>query len=729
MKRLAWMLGFVLFGVLLSGAEIPPWPDRAELRKRVIESVEPTLKTYHPESGKFGTEPWICDDQKVIFPLAVAWATPGGDNPWYHSAELLSVIARAGEVLTETQDKYGRWIFRKKDNSEWGMIHKPWVYTRWIRAYLLLRESLPPEAREAWETGLKRGYNSLEKSLRNRGKTHNIAAYHAAGLYAAGIAFQREDWKKTAAAFMHAVIAQQAADGFWSEHFGPVVNYNFVYLDALGIYYHYSRDPKALEALARGARFHASLLWPDGTSAAAVDERNPYSRSRHAGNVGFSFTPEGRWYLRHQTAESKLSFDTAASMLLEGGSGPAAPPVAAGERYVSRDGCYTMERAGAFAWCFSAYACGLSESRWIMDRQNHLDLFHEPGGLIAGGGNTKMQPLFSSFTFGDPLSFQPDYSTTSPAFAPATPLRWMADKGRIDGRTLLLSYGPNRASIKVIPEGDALTVEYRLLNAPDAPAEAHLPLWSGPQLMTVKGTLIPPAAAGSFLTGKELEGGVLIGSDLAVKFPPEAKVYPAVTGFHPYQKYGKGLRPRPVIALPLSAEKPVARIRFERVKEPPASLMLWNGDMTAVRTIAANCPAAQASFADGALRIAGKTAAGKSMYLRAEIRVPTFVASGSRLSFELEPEKALPGDRFYIKGIGASGKIVFCYVATLKRGEGKRAVVLTPPGPVEGFERLDKQIAAPPEEPILKLEVFYGRTAKDQETAFRLRDLRVETVK
>ena len=158
MKRLAWMLGLSLFfGAMLAAAEVPAWPDRGELRKRVIGGVEPTLKTYHPETGKFGTEPWLCDDQKVIFPLAVAWATPGDDNPWYHNAELLAIIARAGEVLTETQDAQGRWIFRKKDGSEWGMIHKPWVYTRWIRAYLLLRDSLPPAAREAWEE-LRRRY-------------------------------------------------------------------------------------------------------------------------------------------------------------------------------------------------------------------------------------------------------------------------------------------------------------------------------------------------------------------------------------------------------------------------------------------------------------------------------------------------------------------------------------------------------------------------------------------
>ncbi|MBQ4337773.1 MAG: hypothetical protein IJC34_11340, partial [Lentisphaeria bacterium] len=275
------------------------WPDRDWLLECVIKGVQESLKTYDPQTGEFGSKPWICQDQQAMFPLAVAWAVPGKNNPFYQSPENLKVIAKAGEKLVDEQDEMGRWTFRKKDNSTWGQTHMTWTYTRWIRTYNLVKDALPPESRAKWEKGLLLGYKHIANFC-NGTNTHNIAIYHAAGLYVAGIVFGKEEWKNIAAKLMHRLISRQSADGFWTEHIGPVVTYNYVYLEALGIYYHYSKDPAVKDALTRGAQFHNVLRWPDGTIASVVDERTGYSRSRRMGNVGFTFTPEGRRYLEQQ---------------------------------------------------------------------------------------------------------------------------------------------------------------------------------------------------------------------------------------------------------------------------------------------------------------------------------------------------------------------------------------------------------------------------------------------
>jgi hypothetical protein len=47
--------------------------------------------------------------------------------------------------------------------------------------------------------------------------------------------------------FMAKVVAAQTPGGWWVEHSGPVVAYNFVYVEALGIYYAMSRDAGVLE--------------------------------------------------------------------------------------------------------------------------------------------------------------------------------------------------------------------------------------------------------------------------------------------------------------------------------------------------------------------------------------------------------------------------------------------------------------------------------------------------
>ena len=543
------------------------WPDRDWLLASVINYVPETLKSYDHKTGEFGTKPWICNDQQVMFPLAVAWATPGKNNPYYHNDELLKIIAKAGEKLVDEQDEQGRWIFRKKDNSTWGYTHMAWTYTRWIRTFHLVKDALPPASRAKWEKGLRLGCKYIAEFCSGT-NTHNIAIYLAAGLYVAGITFEQEEWKNIASKLMHRLVARQSQDGFWTEHLGPVVVYNYVYLDGLGIYYHYAKDPVVLEALTRGAQFHNILRWPNGTIASVVDERSGYSRSRRMGNVGFTFTPEGRRYLEQQLGpfyrkNAPINMDVAATFLLEGDSGELAPIPGKTSKYLSRDGKFLVARSAPYQWVLSAYSCKAMKSRWFMDRQTHVELCHDKLGVIGPGGNTKMQPYFSTFTFGDPDSFQPDHSTTAPHFFPKTNLRYIPDAAKITGNTVQLTYGPNQCQVTVLPGKDTLTLEYKLNNTPDAPAMAHFPvILTGP----ATGADGQNPADGKVHTGKDLGGSLSFPNGMVITIPETAQVRTNVTGFNPYHKYGKGNGNRLVISVPLSEKDPVRQLIFSGKK-------------------------------------------------------------------------------------------------------------------------------------------------------------------
>ena len=164
---LAGLLVFVLGLAATSGtASAAPenwksWPPRNFLIQSLVASVPETLKTFHPETGRFGTEPWICGDQNVLLPLAAAWSLKSPDNPYYHDKKLLEVIAKGGNALVDDQDENGMWIFRKKDNSTWGQILMPWTYSRWIRAYVLVKDALPAADRQKWEKGLRLGFTGI----------------------------------------------------------------------------------------------------------------------------------------------------------------------------------------------------------------------------------------------------------------------------------------------------------------------------------------------------------------------------------------------------------------------------------------------------------------------------------------------------------------------------------------------------------------------------------------
>lgn len=569
-----------VFGVVVvSAKDKESWPPEKWLLQKLADGIPAQLRAFDPATGKFGTKPWICNDQNRMFPIAVAWWYKSADNPYYHDPKLLEVVAKAGDALIKEQDKNGMWIFRKKDNSTWGMIHMPWTYSRWARSFMLMRDAFPPETRTRWEVGLKLGYDSISRYCQAKDGA-NILANHAMGLYAAGVAFDNPDWRSIATNFLHIIVAKQSPDGYWSEHFGPVVNYNYVYIDALGAYYGMSHDATVLPALQRAAKFHCNILWPDGSSASAIDERNPYSASRSLGNAGFSWSPEGRGYLLSQLkpyledGRSFMDLDYIASMLLHGGSGEAEMPATFRDKAFSAsgDGKMCMFRFKPWQICLSAYACQTTGSRWYMDRQNMMDVFLDDIGLVAGGGNTRMQPLASTFTFGDTNLLKPNFNTENPSFTSDGPLKWTPTSASIDKVattvSLSLDYDGDRATLKAEPLWDGvLRLTYTLLTPSIMPCEGHLPVMRLRRTVRLaNGKTLQLNGNNRFrMSGREIGGWFQMG-DLRVEIPNDAAIAWPVEYFTPYSKKGKGnvTQSKLTVCMPLSAAIPSMSLSLRR---------------------------------------------------------------------------------------------------------------------------------------------------------------------
>lgn len=491
-----------------SGSPFQTWPPKDFLIKSLVNSVGETLKTYHPETGRFGTEPWVCGDQNVLLPLAAAWSLKHPANPYYHDKKLLEVIAKGGEALVDDQDDQGKWMFRKKDYSTWGPILMPWTYSRWIRAYVLVKDALPKASRDKWEKGLLLGFTNIHKEELHR--VHNIPCHHAMGLYIAGVAFKNEEWKKTAAEFQKKVVAKQDPEGYWSENSGPVVSYNHVYIESFGVYYSFSKDPSVLEALKRSVKYHSAVLWSDGSSASAIDERVIYHKSIYAGSPGFTFSPEGRGFilaqLKKQTKDGQelVGGDYAANMLLYSGKGPVVSLAADQDKSMSVIGRNeaVVVHEKPWEWAFSGYTTKPIQNRWIQDRQNHIDIFHSELGMIAGGGNSKLQPYWSTFTVGDPYFLRHKPGDEDPNFLPDVDLVWTADKATITASgnptKMSLKYGDIECSVgfEVMSEGRMAVLTYEA--PPEKRVEAHLPL------MKVSDTLTLANGQSLVLSEKEL---------------------------------------------------------------------------------------------------------------------------------------------------------------------------------------------------------------------------------
>jgi hypothetical protein len=522
---------------------------KQDLFSVLIKQVPGIMRTYDKETGRFGKGIWICRDQDVLYPLAVAYSYESESNPFHKEKVLLEAIMKGGDALIEDMDEKGQWMFRKKDGSTWGMVWMPWTYSRWVRAFGLIQDDMPPDRRERWEKALSLGYGGIkEKTL---GGVHNIPTHHAMGLYAAGKALGKKEWCDFAAGFMMKAIAEQSDGGYWSENVGPVVNYNFVYLDALGTYYKMSGDERVLPALQRSAAYHLHFTYPDGTTVETIDERNPYHKTIATGNVGFTFTPDGRAYLKRQWDKfgwTNLSEDVAASLLLYGDEGPIAEtgPIESENLFVLHaDGgakAATLRNGPWFA-CLSAYTAPLPKNRWIQDRQNLVSLFHDKVGLFLGGGNTKLQPAWSNFTVGDTSLLRHEEGDTDPDFVPKGELHHIPSSATLVWEHELgldLDYDLERCRIRLKLVDDK-TMEIRLEATAQSglPVEAHLTLlpFLGKHLETAGGHKSELGETAIDLDADTV-GGRIVHASCCLHVPGNTSLHWPALPHNPYRKDG-----------------------------------------------------------------------------------------------------------------------------------------------------------------------------------------------
>ncbi len=566
------MIRFALLLVLSlpAGLFAEEWHFKKEFVPALVKHVPGILKSQDKSTGRFGTGIWIVTDQNAMYPLAVAWNTQDDRNPYYHNPEVLEAIMSAGDALIADMRPNGMWEFRKKDGSTWGDIYMPWTYSRWIRAFSLIKDAMPPDRRAKWEKAMLIGFDGIAKTETIKPMA-NIPTHNSMGLYLASKIFNKPEWEKAAVDYLHKSVAAQHPDGYWTEHKGPVVNYNFVYVDALGAYYGMSHDPVVLPALQRSARFHSAMLYPDGRSVETVDERNPFHEGLAGINVGFAFSPEGRAYCRRQLARmpSGVGAEAAASFILYGEEGDVAPDPKSGDVYVSGDKQVMTRQLGPWFTCLTSYTADISDKRWIQDRQNFVSLYRDGLHLIVGGGNTKLQPLWSTFTVGDVSLLKHKAGDESPVFTPPPTLKHTPTSGvlDVDQTSVDLNYDSVKCSVRMdISDPAKAKIVYELKSPGAKEVAAHVTL-----LPHLKQKWSTASGKGGVLSEEPIAlsageaGAWLAHRGFKISLPPQASVNWPVLPHNPYTKDGHAeiSEGRIVVTLPFSAEQ----MRYELTVE------------------------------------------------------------------------------------------------------------------------------------------------------------------
>jgi len=356
-----------------------------------------------------------------ILASAVLYSKKHSANPRYHDPKMLALTLRIGDFLADESEK-GR--YEPRLDSDWDTY-------MWLEAYRLLDPELGEERKVRWRREIEKIVIPLLPDTIKRldfpwynspyiGTSPNHYAQWASLLLLAGHVFGNDDWVKLGSRVLHRFAAEeQTPDGYWGEHSraGPTTGYDYVTSTQVALYWEYTHDPAALQALRRSTDFHKYFTYPDGTPVEVINDRNRYWGVDAWGHFGFSNFPDGRRYAEFLTsffhADNLTRMDPqwehwgltldalgrlAQSALYyhEGRTEPIPQDQATYSYQMSIPA--GIRKTGPWVVALSGVINTQSLSQFYLDRQSSVSVFHEKYGLIISGANSKRQPELATFS-------------------------------------------------------------------------------------------------------------------------------------------------------------------------------------------------------------------------------------------------------------------------------------------------------------------------------------------
>ncbi|MCP5531270.1 MAG: hypothetical protein H7A44_12635 [Opitutaceae bacterium] len=238
----------------------------------------------------------------------------------------------------------------------------------------------------------------------------NHAVWHGLLFAAAGRYFDEQDWVQFADVFMQRhVLPFQDESGCWQEGGGVVVGYSLITALAVSLYAQLTGNEAAERAVDRAAAFHDFFLLPDGSTSTVADVRMRWHQRPFVSlPPGFASSQVGRVLAtcavaRFRTALNEESVrDNHAQAFAFFGSA-CAVWFSADEGLPGRDSVRitsgSVARFDSEPW--RAYLSWQLTPEWdanrfVLDAQNFIELWHRRGGYLAGTGNSKAMPRFST---------------------------------------------------------------------------------------------------------------------------------------------------------------------------------------------------------------------------------------------------------------------------------------------------------------------------------------------
>jgi hypothetical protein len=346
----------------------------------------------------------------AILAPAVLYAKQHPANSRQHDPKMLKLATRIGDLLA-AEDEQG--TFEPRLDSDWDTYMS-------LEAWRLLGPELGEERRARWQRRIERNAALVVAEATERldfpwyhspfiGTSPNHYAQWACLLHLAGRVFGKPDWERLGARVLRRfATVEQTPDGYWGEHnrSGPTTGYNHLTLTGVALYWEHSKDESVIPALRRATDFHKHYTFLDGTPVDVINDRNRHWGVSAWGEFAFSHFPDGRGcaeFLAGFFRPETLTVDQLGRIAQDAlyyHEGPKEPAPQQLPRYMHQMTIPAgIRKTGPWQVCLSGIMNTQAiNSRFYLDRQGHISIFHEKLGLIVTGANSKRQPELATFS-------------------------------------------------------------------------------------------------------------------------------------------------------------------------------------------------------------------------------------------------------------------------------------------------------------------------------------------
>ncbi|MFH1070269.1 MAG: hypothetical protein V1794_11670, partial [Candidatus Glassbacteria bacterium] len=388
------------------------------------QAADGRFRTRLPRSGD-SESGWRITGMQFIYAPALIYVTDHPANPKKGDRAMLEMALRAGDYLAAVVGPDGE-VRPTVDGRPVDDLDAHRTIYCWTEAYALLEPYLDPARKKSWREAIQRGGKAIfEQEVAPRterprytspflGFSPNHMGLRSTTVWRMGMVLGIDEWVQRLEPALVRFIAEIRPGGYWEEHNGPTMSYDYLNVTVPALYWHYRHDPEALRACQLNTDYHLHWTTPDGVDIHTVDQRNRNHFEPSAGYGLFAFCnfPEGRRYTRFKIlAALGDSDDPLAELGLESlariaqaahyhTDGPELPIPQELPKYRHElDRPAVVKKDGPWVYSMSALV-GPSRplSQFYLDRVAPISLWHERTGFIIGGGNSKGQPELATFS-------------------------------------------------------------------------------------------------------------------------------------------------------------------------------------------------------------------------------------------------------------------------------------------------------------------------------------------